>query len=149
MPKLDLDSVPQVCRTTYPQPFAADMDRRFTRRIAPATGLTDFGIAHVELDPGGISSQRHWHEEEDEFVVMLDGEAMLIEDEGETVMRPGDCAVFPKGVANGHHFVNRSDRRCAFLAFGKPPVGTCHYPDVDLHWDGLSQIFTRKDGKPY
>ena len=149
MPKLDLDSVPQVCATTYPQPFAADMDRRFIRRIAEATGLTDFGISQVELEPGGLSSQRHWHEDEDEFVVMLDGEAMLVEEGRETPMRPGDCAVFPKGAANGHRLVNRSDRRCAFLAFGRTTEGTCHYPDVDLRWDGTGQRYTRKDGTPY
>ena len=88
---------------------------------APAGGLIeDFGVSHVVLEPGGISSQRHWHEGEDEFVVMLEGEAVLIEDEGETLLRAGDCAAFPKGVANGHHLVNRSDAPCVFVAVGKP-----------------------------
>ena len=68
--------------------------------------------------PAAWSSQRHWHEGEDEFVVMLEGEAVLVEEEGETILRAGDCAVFPKDVANGHHLVNRSDRPCAFLAVG-------------------------------
>lgn len=149
MPKLDLDAIPQVCRTIYPQPFAADMGKRHIRRIAPAAGLTDFGVSQVELEPGGISSQRHWHESEDEFLVMLDGEAVLVEDEGETVLGSGDCAVFPKGVPNGHHLVNRSDRRCSFVVVGKSTYGRCHYPDVDLHFDEATQSFTHKDGTPY
>ena len=149
MPKLDLESIEQINRTGYPPPFNARMDKRHYRKLAPAAGLTDFGASHVVLEPGGISSQRHWHEGEDEFVVMLDGEAVLIEDEGETVMRPGDCAAFPKGVANGHHLVNRSERPCTFIAIGKTARSDCHYPDIDLHLDGPTQRFVRKDGSDF
>jgi uncharacterized cupin superfamily protein len=149
MPKLELEAIEQINRTTYPEPFAAEMTGRFHRRLAPAAGLTDFGVSHVVLKPGGISSQRHWHEEEDDFVVLLSGEAVLIEEEGETVMRPGDCAAFPKGVPNGHHFVNRSGEDCVFIAVGRVPAADCHYPDIDLHLDGASGRFTRKDGTPY
>ena len=149
MPKLDLDSIEQTNRTGYPPPFNAPMDKRHYRRLAPAAGLSDFGVSHVVLEPGGISSQRHWHEGEDEFVVMLDGEAVLIEDEGETIMRQGDCAAFPKEVANGHHLVNRSDRPCTFIAVGKPAASDCHYPDIDLHLDGPTQRYVRKDGTEF
>jgi uncharacterized cupin superfamily protein len=146
MPKLDLDTIPQTNATGYPPPYAEPMAKRHYRRLAPAAGIEDFGVSHVVLEPGGISSQRHWHEGEDEFVVMLEGEAVLIEDEGETVMRAGDCASFPKGVANGHNLVNRGDRPCIFIAVGKPAKSDCHYPDIDLHLDGASGRFTRKDG---
>ena len=149
MPKLDLDSIEQTNRTGYPPPFDAPMGKRHYRRLAPAAGLTDFGVSHVVLEPGGISSQRHWHEGEDEFLVMLDGEAVLVEDDGETIMRPGDCAAFPKGVANGHHLANRGDRPCIFIAIGKPAVSDCHYPDIDLHLDGPTQRYVRKDGSEF
>ena len=149
MPKLDLESIEPTNRTTYPMPFAADMTKRHFRRLAPAGGLTDFGVSHVRLEPEGVSSQRHWHDEEDEFVVILEGEAVLVEDQGETVMRAGDCAVFPKGAANGHHLVNRSGRDCLFIAVGSPPAGMCHYPDIDLVWDGPAGRYTHKDGTPY
>ena len=149
MPKLDLDSIEQNNRTGYPQPYAADMTKRWVRRLAGVTGLTDFGASHVVLQPGGISSQRHWHEGEDELVVMLSGEAVLVEEEGETVMRAGDVAVFPKGVPNGHHLVNRGDSDCVFLAVGRVATSDCHYPDIDLRLDGATYRFTRKDGKPY
>ena len=116
MPKIDLDQVEPTNRTTYPMPFAAEMARRHFRRLGAAGGLEDIGVSHVVLEPGGISSQRHWHEGIDEFVIVVDGEAVLVEDGGETVMRAGDCAVFPKDVPNGHHLVNRSDRNCSFVA---------------------------------
>ena len=150
MPKIDLDQVEPTNRTSYPMPFAAEMGRRHFRRLGAAGGLTDIGVSHVVLEPGGISSQRHWHEGIDEFVVILDGEAVLVEEDGETVMRAGDCAVFPKDAPNGHHLVNRSERNCTFIAVdGRLSEGDCHYPDVDLHWDNSNRRYTHKDGMPY
>ena len=64
-------------------------------------------------------------------------------------MRPGDIAAFPKGVANGHHLVNRSDAPCVFVAVGKPSASHCHYPDIDMHLDAAKGEFTRKDGRPF
>jgi uncharacterized cupin superfamily protein len=149
MPRLDLDSIPQINVTGYPSPWREEMAKRHYRRLGPVSGLGDFGVSHVTLEPGGVSSQRHWHEEEDEFVVMLEGEAVLVEDEGETAMRPGDCASFPKGVANGHRLINRGDSPCVFIAIGRHALSNCHYPDIDLHLDGATGRFTRKDGTPY
>lgn len=149
MPRIALDEIEPTNRTGYPAPYAPAMAGRWFRRLAPAAGLTDFGVSHVTLKPGGISSQRHWHEGEDELVVILSGEAVLIENEGETLMRAGDCAAFPKGVANGHHLINRGDADCVFVAIGKAGETDCHYPDIDLHLHGKSHAFTRKDGSPY
>ena len=149
MPKIDLDSIQQINLTGYPEPFASQMAKRHYRKLAAPAGIEDFGISHVVLKLGGISSQRHWHEGEDEFLVMLEGEAVLVEDDGETVLRPGDCAAFPKGVANGHQLVNRSSDDCTFIVFGKAALSDCHYPDVDLHLDSKSGRFTRKDGTAY
>jgi uncharacterized cupin superfamily protein len=149
MPKLDLESIEQTNRTGYPEPYAAEMGKRRYRKLAGPAGIEDFGISHVVLEPGGVSSQRHWHEGEDEFVVMLQGEAVLVEEDGETAMRAGDCAAFPKGVANGHRLVNRGDRDCVFVAIGRVAETDCHYPDIDLHLDSAAGRFTRKDGTPY
>ncbi|WP_448663749.1 cupin domain-containing protein [Sphingomonas sp. CJ20] len=147
MPKLDLDTIPQTNATGYPAPFDAAVAGRWYRRLAPASGLTEMGVSHVTLRPGAWSSQRHWHADEDEFVVMLAGEAVLVEDGGETVLRAGDCASFPKGVANGHHLQNRSDADCVFIAIGAGPRGTGDYPDLDMRF-GPDGYFHR-DGTPY
>jgi len=149
MPRLDLDSIPQTNATGYPSPWREEMAKRHYRRLGPIAGLSDFGVSHVTLEPGGVSSQRHWHEGEDEFVVMLEGEAVLVEEGGETMMRAGDCAAFPKGVADGHRLVNRSDSPCVFVAIGRWATTDCHYPDIDLHLDGATGRYTRKDGTPY
>ena len=150
MPRIDLDKIPQTNATTYPMPIAAQMARRHYRRLGQAAGLTDIGVSHVVIEPGGISSQRHWHAGIDEFLVMLDGEAVLVEEDGETLLRAGDCAAFPKGVPNGHHLVNRSEGNCTFLAIdGRLSEGDCHYQDADLHWDQAVGRYTHKDGTPY
>jgi len=149
MPKLDLDAIPQINVTGYPSPYREAMVKRHYRKLAGPAAIDDFGISHVVLEPGGISSQRHWHEGEDEFLVMVDGEATLVEEEGDTLLGPGDCAAFPKGVANGHQLVNRSERDCTFVVIGKPAVSDCHYPDIDLHLDAKSGRFVRKDGAAF
>jgi uncharacterized cupin superfamily protein len=148
MPKIDLDAIAQSNSTGYPPVHARDVEGRWVRRMTPLLGLTDFGVSHVTLKPGAWSSQRHWHEAEDELVVMIAGEAVLIDDSGRTPMRAGDMAVFPKNDGNGHHLVNESDADCVFAAIGRPPEGSCHYPDIDLLYAG-SQGYAHKDGTPY
>lgn len=145
MPKLDLDAIPQTNATGYPPDFAGVVQGRWYRRLAPASGIADFGASHVVLKPGAWSSQRHWHEGEDELLVMLSGEAVLVDDTGEHPMRPGDVAAFPKGDGNGHVLQNRSDADCVFVAIGGPSDTDCHYPDIDMHlFAGAG--FRRKDG---
>lgn len=102
----------------------------------------------MTLEPGAWSSQRHWHEGEDELVVMLAGEAVLVDEAGEHSMRPGDVAAFPAGEANGHVLQNRSGAPCTFVAIGRPAASDCHYPDVDMHLTN-GRGFHRKDGSDF
>jgi len=148
MPKIDLDSIQQTNRTGYPAPFDKDVAGRWYRRLAPATGLTDFGVSHVVLKPGAWSSQRHWHNGEDEFLVMLEGEAVLIEDDGRTVLRPGDCASWPKESTNGHHLINESSEDCVFLCVGGGTNTGGGYSDIDLMFTPEG-TYVHKDGSPY
>lgn len=101
-------------------------------RYSDAGGLTQFG-AHVEtLQPGSRSSERHWHEAEDEFLYVLSGEATVIEDDVTHLLHPGDAACWPAGVANAHQVVNRSDEPCTYLIFGtRMAREVIHYPDVE------------------
>jgi uncharacterized cupin superfamily protein len=148
VPKLDIDTIPQTNATGYPAVYADEVKGRFYRRLAPPSGLTEFGASHVVLKPGAWSSQRHWHEDEDEMVIMLSGEAVLVEDDGRHIMRCGDVAVFPKGAANGHVLINESNSDCVFIAIGRPSASDCHYPDIDMHlFNGTG--FRKKDGSEF
>jgi uncharacterized cupin superfamily protein len=148
MPKIDLEAIPQTNATGYPEPFDADVQGRWYRRLAPATGLTAFGASHVVLKPGAWSSQRHWHRDEDELLVMIAGEAVLIEDEGRTIVRPGDVLAWPKGLENGHHLINESAEDCTFVCIGAGNRdGGGAYSDIDMMFEGDG--YFHKDGTPY
>jgi uncharacterized cupin superfamily protein len=148
MPKIDLDSIEQVNSTGYPPPFNEPVAGRWQRKVAEVGGLTELGARHVVLEPGAWSSQRHWHEGEDELLVMLNGRAVLIEDDGETELAPGDIAVWPKRVRDGHHLVNRSGEPCSFVCVSAGNELGGAYSDIDMKWT-TEGGFVHKDGTPY
>ena len=149
---IDQSRAPVKAGSIYPAPYGAMMAGRSSLRLGEAGGLTQFGANLVILQPGALSSLRHWHQNEDEFVMVTLGECVLVQDAGETVMRAGDCAAFPAGVADGHHFINRSGTEARFLVVGtKAPREVATYSDIDLvvTLEGGRATFTRKDGAPY
>jgi uncharacterized cupin superfamily protein len=147
MPKIDLASVPVRQGSGYPPPYDVPCASRTRRRLGDAGGLRDFGVNLMTLPPGGWSSQRHWHSHEDEFVHVLEGELVLIEDGGETVLRAGDSAAFPKNSGDGHHLVNRSDAPARYLEVGsRHPDDMTTCSDVDLKSANRDGRFVRKDG---
>jgi uncharacterized cupin superfamily protein len=149
MPKIEIARLPIETRTGYPPPYDKVVAGRSRKRLGNAAGLDQFGVNLTTLKPGASSTLRHWHEKEDEFVFMLEGEVALIENEGETTLRPGDAAGFKAGVANGHHLVNRSERDAVYLEIGSRRADErAHYSDVDLavaRTDGVYR-YSRKDG---
>jgi uncharacterized cupin superfamily protein len=150
VPKIDLAAVPERKGSGYPPKFAQPCATRIRQRLGDAAGLTDFGVNLMRLPPGGWSSQRHWHSHEDEFVYLLEGELVLVEDAGETVLRAGDCAGFPKNSGDGHHLINRSDRTAVYLEVGsrsRDDLTTCS--DIDMMSAASDGRFTHKDGTPY
>lgn len=147
MPRID--SLPVRTGSSYPAPHDGAMAGRSQVRLGDPAGLTQFGANLVRLAPGAMSSLRHWHEEQDEFLVVTEGALTLVEDDGETRLRPGDCCAFPKGVANGHHVVNRSDAPGAFVVVGtRTETETGWYSGLDLKVvvDAAGMRFTRLDG---
>jgi uncharacterized cupin superfamily protein len=152
VPKIDVAKVPVRTNTIYPAEFRHVVNGREKQPLGNAIGLTQFGVNLTRLKPGAASALRHWHQAEDELIYMLEGELMLIENEGETVLRPGDAAGFKAGVANGHHLINRSPRDAVYLEVGtRATRDHVEYPDVDLVYDkhGDSLRLTHKTGEPY
>lgn len=150
MKKIDIASAPRYEGTDYPPPYDVPCRARVRHALGEAAGLTQFGVNLQRLPPGSWSSQRHWHTMEDEFVWVVEGEVVLVTEAGEEVLRPGDCAGFKAGEANGHHLQNRSSQAALLLAIGSrhPEKDIAEYPDIDLRWSSASGD-TRKDGTPY
>jgi len=152
MPKIDIEKIALDTATGYPPPFDKAVEGRSRQRLARSAGLKQFGVNLCRLKPGAASSQRHWHENEDEFVYMLEGEAVLCEDGGETVLKPGDAAGWKAGVANGHCLVNRSNRDAVFLEVGTRAASEkASYSDIDMLFERTdkSYRYLHKNGEPY
>lgn len=152
MPKIDIDKIPVDTATGYPSPFNKAVEGRSRKRLARFAGLTQFGVNICTLKPGAASSQRHWHEKEDELVYVLDGEVVLCEDGGETVLRPGDVVAWKAGVANGHRLINRSSRDTVFIEVGtRAAADRAYYSDIDMMVvrDEKGARYTKKNGETY
>ena len=151
--RIELSQVPIETGTTYPDAFVAAVQGRSRQRVGKAAGLTNFGVNLTTLQPGAQSALRHWHSSQDEFVYVVQGELILVTDEGEQRLQAGDMAGFPAGKANGHHLRNCSGAIAVYLEIGDhSQPDTAEYLDVDLRHDlsekGASQ-FVYKDGRCY
>ncbi len=151
--RIDLLSIPIENGTSYPALFRDRVAGRSRQRVGKAAGLKNFGVNLTTLEPGSQSALRHWHSAQDEFIYVVKGELVLITDEGEQVLKPGDMAGFAAGKANGHHLVNRSAAPAVYLEVGdrtQPDQAT--YPDEDLVFTLTAEgerRFEHKDGGAY
>jgi uncharacterized cupin superfamily protein len=152
MPKIDIAKIPVDTRTGYPSPYDRVVVGRERKRLGNAAGLDQFGVNLTTLKPGAASALRHWHEQEDEFVYVVEGEIVLVENDGETVLIPGDAAGFKANNGIAHQLINRSDRNAVYLEVGtRSKYERVDYPDVDLKVvrDDKGMRYTHKNGEPY
>ena len=147
--RIDVASLAPVIGTLYPPPYDEPCRARERTRLGAAAGLTQFGVNLLRLAPGAWSAQRHWHEGEDELVYVLSGEVLLVTDDGEEILKAGDCAGFKAGDKNGHCLQNRSADEARVLEIGTRVADgdTAHYPECDLVARGGG--YTHRDGTPY
>jgi uncharacterized cupin superfamily protein len=151
--RIDASVIASVIGANYPPPFDRPCIARERKRLGDAAGVTQFGVNLLRLKPGAWSAQRHWHTAEDEFVYVLEGEVVLATDDGEEILRPGDCAGFKAGEPNGHCLKNMSGADAMVLEVGTraPAEDACDYPDIDLlaPRGATPAEYTRRDGTPY
>jgi len=151
MPKIDIDALEVRSGSNYPAPFNEVCLGPTWRKLGDAAGLTDFGVNLVRLPPGKWSSQRHWHTLEDELVYMLEGEVVMVEDDGDHALKAGDCVAWKAGGPPGHCLQNRSDRDAVYLEVGsrRPETDACDYPDIDMVARPAEPFYRHRDGTPY
>jgi uncharacterized cupin superfamily protein len=150
---IDAKSLEAKAGTNYPEPLRKFVAGRAKRRLGDAFGLKNFGVNLTTLAPGAMSALRHWHTRQDEFIYILEGEAVLVTNAGEQVLRPGMVAGFPAGKQDGHHLINRSDRDVLYLEVGdRLPGDAADYPDMDMvtrqQADGR-WVYSHRNGEPY
>jgi uncharacterized cupin superfamily protein len=152
VPKIDIGKLAADTRTNYPPPFDRVVVGRQRKRLGNAVGLDQFGVNLTTLKPGAASALRHWHENEDELVYILEGEVVLIENQGETVLKSGDAAGFKANSGVGHQLINRSNRDAVYLEVGtRSKHERVEYPGVDLLVvrDDKGMRYVHKNGEPY
>jgi uncharacterized cupin superfamily protein len=152
MPKIDIANLKLDNTTGYPEPFRQAVLGRWRKRLGNAVGLDQFGVNLTTLKPGAWSSQRHWHVAEDELIYVLEGELVLCEDSGETVLKPGDAAGWKANTPNGHCLINRSQRDAVYLEIGsRAAKETANYPDIDMRAerDANGMRYLHKSGEEY
>jgi uncharacterized cupin superfamily protein len=147
------EAPPRAKQTGYPAEMAKMVAGRSKHPLGDLFGLANFGVNLTRLAPGAYSALRHAHAKQDEFVYVLEGEAVLVTDAGETPLKAGMCAGFKAGTGDAHHLHNRSQRDVVFLEVGDRSAGdSVSYPDNDVvavfGADGKWR-YTRKDGTPY
>src|SRR5678816_2204408 len=147
------DAPPRTKATNYPEPFASRMAGRLKRPLGDLFGLTNFGVNLTRLAPGAVTALRHAHTKQDELVYLLEGEAVLITDAGETLVKAGMCAGFKAGTGDAHHLHNRSKQDVVILEVGDRSAGdSVSYPDDDVvavYGSDGKWRYTKKDGTPY
>lgn len=139
-------------KSNYPEPFATRMAGRQKRPLGDLFGLSNFGVNLTRLEPNAVSSLRHAHSRQDEFIYVLMGHPTLHTDEGLTRLAPGMCAGFKAGTGNAHRLLNETLEPVVYLEIGdRTPGDEGSYPDDDLEamqaaggWK-----FRHKDGTPY
>jgi uncharacterized cupin superfamily protein len=151
MPKIDLSEIPVRKGSRYPKQFRqANGDTMLRESQQVAQGLTAFGANRTLLPPGAASSLRHYHTAEDELVIVISGELVMLTNAGETLMRAGDIASFPKGVADAHCFVNRSQAPAVLIAIGdNSEQDEWFYPDVGMRGSALTAYVSIETGAPF
>ena len=138
--------------SSYPEPFASRMAGRLKRPLGDVFGLANFGVILTRLAPGAVSSLRHAHSRQDEFVYILQGQPTLHTDEGMKRLSPGMCAGFRAGTGNGHRLVNETSEDVVYLEVGdRTPGDEGSYPDDDIKaiWLEGKWNFAHRDGTPY
>ena len=152
MPKIDIAALPIDTRTGYPPPYDRVVVGRERKRLGNAAGLDQFGVNLTTLKPGAASALRHWHEQEDELVYILEGEVVLVEDDGETELKAGDAAGFRANSRKGHQLVNKSVRDAVYLEIGtRSKYERVEYPGIDLMVvrDDSGSRYVHRNGEPY
>ncbi len=152
---VNLNDIPEFSGVRYPPPHDVPCNARLARRLAPAVDVTQFGVNTARIPPGTWASQRHAHSHEDELVVMLTGTLVLIDDDGEHPVGPGDVIGHPAGDGNAHQLVNRSDVDATYIVVGgHSDKDRCVYPDINMattddRYDKNRDPYLTLDGEAY
>ena len=133
LPAIDPSGLEVHGGTFYPDEMKGRSEARAKQRLGDACGLTKFGVNKTVIPPGASSALRHWHQNEDEFIYVLEGEVTIVSDVGAQVLTPGMAAGFPASKPDGHYYANEGTEPAVVLEVGnRVSEDDVFYPDDDL-----------------
>jgi uncharacterized cupin superfamily protein len=99
-------------------------------RPGPGLGATKTGLSVYEIPPGQSLCPYHYEHGEEEWLLILEGEATLRHPGGEDVLAPWDLTCFPPGPDGAHEVRNDGDEPIRILMFSDLVLPTATtYPD--------------------
>jgi uncharacterized cupin superfamily protein len=149
---LNISDLPVRTGSGYPEHYAKAVKGRSNVSLGNPFGLKQFGVNITTLEPGAWSSQRHWHLNEDELVLALQGEMVIVDEDGRHPFTPGQVMGWKANTPNAHCIVNETDKPAKFLIVGTRAASEeAYYPDIDMHYrrDEQGPRFQRKNGTSF
>jgi uncharacterized cupin superfamily protein len=106
--------------------------RRGVLQLGPLIGASLIGATLYELPPGERIGPYHYEYNNEEWLLVVQGQPTLRTPDGEQALRPGDVVAFPEGPAGAHAVANGTDEHVRVVMLStkrKPAVAV--YPDSD------------------
>jgi len=100
----------------------AQWEQRGSWRYVDLSGK-QLGVRIEAIPPGDTSSIHHYHSQEEEHVLILEGTATLHVGDEKRQLEKGDHVWFEAGVEDGHHLENQGGADCRILVFGERKAG--------------------------
>jgi uncharacterized cupin superfamily protein len=147
--------VPNVFDPEFDDPRGQPGFEHVRARLGRQAGAQQLGMSLFEVPPGQAAYPYHFHEGQEEMIVILEGRPSLRTPDGWRDAEEGEVLSFLAGEGGGHQLVNRTDERVRFLS-----ISTAHSPDVCVYPDsgkvgiymapvGGGQLYRRSDAVDY
>jgi uncharacterized cupin superfamily protein len=110
-----------------------DFGKRFSgldKEVASVFKAQHLGF-HLEiLNPGCFSCPYHYHEKEEELVIVIEGEAIIRQNDRFLKIKKMDLIFFPTGPEHVHQIYNHTEKPFHYFVLSNRAVDdVCHYPD--------------------
>ncbi len=103
---------------------------RYTKSLGDAAGLETLGVHLVRLKAGDVSTEYHFHHQDEEWVYILSGNGIAEIGGKKSKIGPGDFMGFVVGSAP-HAMTNPYTRDLVYLVGGNRwPMDVCDYPRI-------------------
>ncbi len=105
----------------YEQLVSAKTAETYSRSvvISSALEIRDLFIHHEILAPGKRASAPHYHSEIDEFLYLVKGNLIAVEDDTQIEISAGDSICFSANSKKLHYVENRAENDAEFLVVSK------------------------------